>query len=358
MNSNHRMLAASLSLIACSACRQSSLPKVTYPNTPKDDIVDDYFGTKVPAPYQWMEDLDSKQVADWVAAENKVTFDYLAKLPLREHFRKRITELWDYPKVSIPVREGGRYFYAKNSGLATASRPSICAPALAGPATLVLDPNVLSPDGSVSLAQWSPSHDGRLLAYGLSEGGADWRTLHVREIDSGKDLPDEVRWMRFSGISWTNDNKGFFYSRYPEPPKGKALEAALSGQSIYYHRIGTPQAQDRLIYARNDLPTWFIGGSVTEDGRYLLVSISKGADNNNRLYYADLGDPARPVIAAPVRPLIEDDGAEFSVVGNAGSSPVPANRPGLAQPPCDRGRSRPARPSQLENHRPGNQAGH
>ena len=125
--------------------------------------------------------------------------------------------------------------------------------------------------------------------------------------------------MRFSGISWTNDNKGFFYSRYPEPPKGKVLEAALSGQSIYYHRIGTPQAQDRLIYARNDLPTWFIGGSVTEDGRYLIVSISKGADNSNRVYYADLGDPARPVIAAPVRPLIEDDGAEFSVVGNAGS---------------------------------------
>ena len=179
---------------------------------------------------------------------------------MREHFQKRITELWDYPKVSIPVREGGRYFYSKNSGLQRQS-PVYMRSNLADPAALVLDPNVLSPDGSVSLAQWAPSHNGRLLAYGLSEGGADWTTLHVRDLDSGKDLPDEIRWVRFSGISWTNDSKGFFYSRYPEPPKGKVLEAALSGQAIYYHRLGTPQAQDRSIYARKDLPTWFVDGS-------------------------------------------------------------------------------------------------
>ena len=321
MKNNQRVVAAPALLIGAalaftSACsHQSTFAKVSYPTSQKDDIVDDYFGTKVPAPYQWMEDLDSKPVADWVAAQNKVTFDYLAKLPMREHFSKRITELWDYPKVSIPVREGGRYFYSKNSGLQRQS-PVYMRPSLTEPATLVIDPNVLSPDGSVSLAQWQPSHDGKLLAYGLSEGGADWQTLHVRDIDSGKDLPDEIRWMRFSGISWTNDNKGFFYSRYPEPPKGKVLEAALSGQAIYYHRIGTPQSQDRMIYARKDLPTWFVGGSVTEDGRYLIVAINKGADNSNRLYYADLGDPKHPAIGAPVKPVIEDDGAEFSVFGN------------------------------------------
>jgi prolyl oligopeptidase len=318
MNKNQRILATTIFLAAASACSsQSSLPKVNYPTTAKDDIVNDYFGTKVPAPYQWMEDLDSKPVTDWIAEENKVTFDYLAKLPLRDHLQKRITELWDYPKVSIPAREGGRYFYAKNSGLQRQS-PVYMRATLTGPVTLVLDPNVLSPDGSVSVAQWAPSRDGKLLAYGLSEGGADWRTLHVRDIDSGKDLSDEVHWMRFSGISWTNDNKGFFYSRYPEPPKGKALESALSGQAVYYHRIGTPQSQDRLVYERKDLPTWFIDGSVSEDGRYLIVSIAKGSDNNNRLYYADLGDPMRPSINAPIRPLVEEDDAEFAVFGNAG----------------------------------------
>jgi prolyl oligopeptidase len=317
MNLNRRTFAAGVLLAAASACHQTSLPSVTYPSTPKDAIVDDYFGAKVPAPYRWMEDLDSKEVAGWVAAENKVTFDYLGKLPLREHFLKRITQLWDYPKVTIPVHEGGRYFYSKNSGLQRQA-PVYMRSSLAAPATLLLDPNVLSPDGSVSLAQWTPSRDGRLLAYGLSEGGADWRTLRVRYIDSGKDLPDEVRWMRFSGISWTNDSKGFFYSRYPEPPKGKALEAALSGQAIYYHRIGAPQTQDRLIYQRKDLPTWFVGGSVTEDGRYLIISIQKGSDNNNRVYYADLGDPLRPKIGAPVQALVEDDDAQFEVFGNAG----------------------------------------
>jgi prolyl oligopeptidase len=322
MNRSQRTLAAAslvgaLLMVAAACSRQPSLPKMLYPNTPKNDIVDDYFGTKVPAPYRWMEDLDSKPVADWIAAENKVTFDYLAKLPLREHFRKRITELWDYPKVSIPVREGGRYFYAKNSGLQRQA-PIYMRSNLTAPAALILDPNVLSPDGSVSVADWAPSRDGRLLAYGLSEGGADWRTLHVRDVDSSKDLPDEVRWMRFSGISWTNDSKGFFYSRYPEPPKGKVLEAALTGHAIYYHRIGTPQSQDPLIYARKDLPTWFIGGTVTEDGRYLIISIAKGSDNNNRDYYADLGNPMRPAINAPIHPLIEDDDAEFAVFGNVG----------------------------------------
>ncbi|HUD98576.1 MAG TPA: prolyl oligopeptidase family serine peptidase [Bryobacteraceae bacterium] len=313
------VVAAALTLAITSLRGQDLLPKVSYPPTPKDNIVNNYFGTKVPAPYQWMEDLNSKAVQDWVSAENRATFDYLAKLPLREHFLRRITQLWDYPKASIPVREGGRYFYSKNSGLERQS-PVYLRPTLDGPATLVLDPNVLSPDGSMALAQWQPSRDGRLLAYGVSEGGADWETLHVRNVESGKDLSDEVHWVRFSGISWTADNNGFFYSRYPEPPKGKVLEAALSGHTIYYHRLGTPQSQDQLIYARPDLPTWFVDGGVTEDGRYLLVSISKGAENNNRLYYADLGDPLHPVVGAPVHPVIEQDGAEFAPIGNSGAT--------------------------------------
>jgi len=311
-----------LLLVTCSACRQTtsqpSSPKLTYPVAKKGDVVDDYFGTKVADPYRWMEDLDSADVAEWVTAENKVTFEYLARLPGRERFNRRITELWNYPKVTIPVREGGRYFYQKNSGLQRQAPLYVRAGLTAAPA-LVLDPNVLSPDGALSLAQWMPSPDGKMLVYAVSEGGADWETLHVRDLETGQDLADEVRWVRFSGLAWTKDGKGLFYSRYPEPPKGKVLEAALSGQALYYHRVGTPQSADRLVYSRPDLPTWFINGSVTEDGRYLLVFMYKGSDNNNRLYYADLGDPKSPRIGAPVKPLIEADDAEFAAFGNVGS---------------------------------------
>jgi len=311
------VVATSLLLLALAACRQDTPPKVSYPETKKGDVVDDYFGTKIADPYRWMESLDSAEVAQWVAAQNKVTFEYLDNLPLREHLKQRITELWNYPKVSVPVREGARYFYLKNSGLERQS-PLYMREGLASEPKLVIDPNVLSPDGSLSLAQWKPSPDGRMLAYGIAEGGADWQTIHVRDIDKGQTLPDEVKWMRFSEISWTKDGKGFFYSRYPEPPQGKVLEAALSDQAVYYHRVGTAQSEDRLIYSRPDLRTWFITAAVTEDGRYLLVFMYKGSDNNNRLYYSDLGDPKNPKIGAPVKPLIEADDGEFSAFGNSG----------------------------------------
>ncbi|HEY2380852.1 MAG TPA: prolyl oligopeptidase family serine peptidase [Terriglobia bacterium] len=291
--------------------------KLEYPASKTGDVVDDYHGTKVADPYRWMEDLDSKGVADWVASQNKLTFSELGTLPMRDHFKQRITQLWDYPKTGIPRREGGRYFYLKNSGLQKQA-PMYVRANLDAPPSLVLDPNVLSPDGTLSLADWSPSPDGKWLAYGVSEGGADWETLKVREVDTQKDLSDDVKWMRFSNISWTHDSKGFFYSRYPEPPKGKVLEAALSGQAIYYHRAGTPQSEDKLIYDRKDLPTWFLTATVTEDGKYLLVFMSKGSDNNNRLYYSDLGDPMKPNVPAPVKPLIEDDDAEFGAFANVG----------------------------------------
>jgi prolyl oligopeptidase len=295
-----------------------SEPTLQYPQTRKGTDVTDYFGTKVPDPYRWLEDLDSTEVAAWVAAQNKVTFDYLNRLPIREHFKRRITELWDFPKTSLPRREAGRYFYAKNSGLQRQS-PVYVRESLAGSASLVIDPNAVWPDGSISLARWAASPDARLFAYAVSEGGADWQTVRIRDLATAKDLSDEVKWMRFSGLSWTKDAKGFFYSRYPEPPRGKVLEAALSGQALYYHRVGTPQSADRLIYERTDNPTWFIGGTVTEDGRYLLITTSRGADNNNRLYYADLGDATAPEVSAPVKPVVERDDAEFAPVGSRGS---------------------------------------
>jgi prolyl oligopeptidase len=303
-------------LVAAASLQSAS--QLTYPSTRKGDAVDEYHGTRVADPYRWLEDLDSPETAAWIKAQNEVTFGYLGRLPMRDHFRTRITELWNYPKTTIPVREGSRLFYTRNSGLQR--QPAVYMRTdLASPPELLIDPNVLFPDGSVSLSQWRPSPDGRLLAYTLSEGGADWRTIRVRDVEQKRDLSDEVRWMRFSPLSWTKDNKGFFYSRYPEPPKGKVLEAALSGQAVYYHRVGTPQSADVLVYERTDLPTWFVAGVVTEDGRYLLLSLAKGSGNENRLYYADLGDPLKPNPSAPIRPVTERDDAEFTPIGNDGS---------------------------------------
>ena len=294
---------------------QMQTPKIQYPETRKSTDVSDHFGTKVPDPYRWLEDLDSKEVAAWIAAQNKATFGYLERVPSREHFKKRITELWDYPKTDLPRREAGRYFYSKNSGLQRQA-PVYVRDSLNAPPSVVIDPNALWPDGSISLARWAPSPDAQLFAYAVSEGGADWQMVRVRDLASGKDLSDEVKWMRFSGLSWTKDAKGFFYSRYPEPPPGKVLEAALAGQALYYHRVGTPQSEDKLIYERKDKPTWFIGGTVTEDGRYLLITMSRGADNNNRLYVADLGDAKNPNVGATVRAVVERDDAEFAPIGN------------------------------------------
>src|ERR1043166_2468420 len=310
-------MALALLVSAMSAMAASQVKLFSYPIPRQADVVDDYFGTKISDPYRWMEELDSKELADWVTAENKLTFDYLDGLPLRDHFRQRITELWNYPKTSIPIRESGRFFYQKNSGLQRQSPIFMRANLTASP-TLVIDPNIISPDGSVSLARYAPSPDARLLAYTLSEGGADWQTVHVREIATGRDLPDEVKWMRFSYLSWTKDSNGFFYSRYPEPPSGKILQAILSGQSLYYHRVGTPQSEDLLIYERKDLPAWFIDGRVSEDGRYLLIRMAKSSDNKNRLYYADLGNPRRPNISAKIEPIFETDDAEYTEFGNIG----------------------------------------
>jgi prolyl oligopeptidase len=312
------LVVLSLILVSCTST-ESKETGLKYPVPRKGDVVEDYGGTKVSDPYRWMEALDSKEVADWVATSNAVTEPYLESLPLREHFNKRLTELWNYPRVGLPVVEAGTLFYARNAGLQRQAPVYMRASVSAAP-TLVIDPNEISPDGSLSLGQWMPSPDAQLLAYGLAEGGADWRTVRVRDLASGKDLGDEVKWMRFSDISWTKDSKGFYYSRYPEPPKSKVLEAALSGHAIYYHRVGTPQSQDLLIYERKDLPAWIINGSVSEDGRYLFVTMFQGAENRNRLYIADLGRGDAPKVDAPIRPLEERDDAEYLPLGVEGST--------------------------------------
>ena len=308
------ILASSLAFISTLGAQQ-----LQYPESKKGDVVDQYQDVSVPDPYRWMENLGSAETVAWIKAQNAVSGSYLEKLPHREALRKRITELWDYPKVTLPFREGGRLFYRKNSGL---QRQSVLfmRRSLNGPARAVLDPNKMFPDGSTALATYAPSPDGKLMMYAVSEGGADWQTLRVRDLTKLTDLRDNVRWVRFSAVEWTKDGKGFFYSRYPEPPQGKKLEAALTGHALYYHRIGTPQSQDQLIYQRKDLPGRLAIGDVSEDGRYLVIYVYRGADPRNMLYVKTLGDPMEPNIGAPVKPLSEADDAEYTYVGNAGTT--------------------------------------
>lgn len=294
--------------------------RVKYPTSKRGNVSDDYFGTRVADPYRWMEDLNSPQTLAWIKTQNQFTNSYLAQFPMRDSLRSRLTELFNYPRVTLPqMIPGERLFYRRNSGLQSQAVLFMQAAPSSKP-VVVLDPNVVSPDGSVALQEWAPSPDGRYLAYGMSEGGADWRTVHVRDISSMRDMVDSVKWVRFSDLSWTNDGRGFFYASYPEPPHGKALSAALSGHTVHYHMLGTAQAEDRLILGGGELQHHFVGCTVAEDGRYLFCTASAGADNRNRLYFADLGDPMRPNVAAPLQPIVGQDIAQFQVIGNVGAT--------------------------------------
>jgi prolyl oligopeptidase len=290
-------------------------PRVQYPTTRTVDHVDDYHGTKVPDPFRWLEAIDSASVAEWVRSQNAVTMPYLAALPGRDLFKQRITALYDYPRTSLPFWEGGRWYYAKNSGL---QRQSVwySRPTLDGAERVVLDPNQLSPDGSVALSGFTPSPDGKTLAYALSEGGSDWSTYYARDVATGKNTADTIRWVKFSGASWTKDGKGFFYSRFPEPRQGEQLKVKLEHHTLYYHRLGTPQSADVEVYARPDHPSWFVFGSVDESGRYLYIFTSRGTDKNE-LYLADLGDPLRPNVRAAVRPVVTGHDGNYSPLGVA-----------------------------------------
>ncbi|HET6546618.1 MAG TPA: prolyl oligopeptidase family serine peptidase [Rhodanobacteraceae bacterium] len=315
------LVVPALLLLAGALTARADAPraKLPYPAAERSAVIDHYAGTDVPAPYRWMEDLNSPAVAKWVQEENRLTFAWLDKVAVRDRIKTRLTRLWNYEKVGVPQREGGKLFFSRNSGLQNQSVIYRQASASAAP-SVVIDPNALSPDGSVALLDHQPSRDGRYLAYALSQGGSDWETLHVRDIASGKDLADEVQWVKFSGIAWTNDNHGFFYSRFPAPPKGEAISDRVENQALWYHVLGTPQSADRKIYARPDLPEWIVIGSVSEDGRYLLVFLVNGTSTKNELFYADLGDPAHPDTGAKIEPLFATDDAEYSPIGNVGDT--------------------------------------
>lgn len=306
---------ASLVLLAAAAGIASPRQALRYPVAPRERTVTDYFGTRVPAPYRWMEDMQSPALHSWVDAENQLTDRYLAKIPLRSWITQRLTQLWNFPKESAPIQvAGSRTFFRRNAGLQNQSVLYVQDSPAAKPRVLI-DPNKLSPDGSVALVDLAPSPDGRYLAYALSSGGSDWETLHVLDVTTGKALADTVQWVKFSNIAWTNGDNGFFYSRYPTPPKTNAINQEVVNQQLCFHALGQPQSADRLIYRRPDLPHWIVNGQVSEDGRYLFVVLVNGTAPENELYYADLGNPSQPDVAAKLQPLYTRNDAQYNVVG-------------------------------------------
>jgi len=287
-----------------------------YPAARKSDVVDDYYGTRVPDPYRWLEDPDTPESRAWIEAQNRLTAAYLAEIPARSTIRERLTKLWNYPKYGTPFRKGRRYFFFKNDGLQNQSVLYQQASLTADPETL-LDPNLLSADGTVAISTLAVSDDGRLLAYGTSASGSDWEEFRVRDVAQGRDLSDHLKWIKFSGASWTDDGAGFFYSRYPEPAD-KALTDVNRFQRLYYHRLGTDQVQDVLVYERPDQPDWGMNAEVTDDGRYAVLHVWLGTDRRNRVYYLDLKDAKRPKVAGDVVRLLDDFDASYAFVGNDG----------------------------------------
>jgi prolyl oligopeptidase len=288
-------------------------PRLTYPTTRRIDHVDTYHGVKVTDPYRWLEDdvRKSKDVAEWVAAENKVTFSYLETIPERQTIHRRLTKLWNYERYTPPVKVAGRYYFFKNNGLQNQAVLYVMDAVGAEP-RLVVDPNTWSKDGTIALGPIAFSDDGKYLAYSKQEAGSDWKTWHVLDLAAGKTLPEVIHWAKYGSASWTRDGKGFFYDRYPEPKGAGQYHGLSQNQMVYYHRLSTPEGDDVLVYRRPDHPDWAFGAEVTEDGRYLVFDISKGA-GANRVAYRDLSEPYGMSVD-----LIDNFDNEFNFIGNDG----------------------------------------
>jgi prolyl oligopeptidase len=287
------------------------------PNPPKTRTIehtDDYHGVKVADPYRWLEEdvRTSTEVAAWVEEENKATFGFLETIPERKTIQERITKLWNYEKYSAPWKAGGRYYFLKNDGLQNQFVLNV-QDTLDSPPRVLIDPNTWSKDGTVALEDTEFSDDGKYIAYAVQEAGSDWVVWKVMEIESGKILPDEIRWVKFNSPAWTADCKGFFYGRFSEPKEGQEFQSLNLNQKVYYHRLGEPQSSDVLVYARPDEPKWGFSSGVTEDGRYLILTVHVGTDDKYRVFYKDLLEP----YGMPIE-LIDNFDNEYSFIGNDG----------------------------------------
>jgi prolyl oligopeptidase len=283
-----------------------------YPTAPTSDQVDDYNGVKVADPYRPLENPDSPESRKWIEAENQITFDFLKTIPERDGITKRLTEVWDYERFGVPFKEKDRYFFSKNSGLQNQNVLFTAANFSEKPRVL-FDPNLLAQDGTVALADAEVTDDAKLMAYGLATAGSDWQQWKVRDVATGKDRQDLIDWVKFSNVSWKKDASGFFYSRYDKPDEKNKLRSQVYNHKLFFHQLGTPQSQDKLIYERTDQKEWLFNAEVTDDGRYLIITVQRGTDPKNRIFYKNLVDPNSKVVE-----LLDKADAEYSFIDNDG----------------------------------------
>jgi prolyl oligopeptidase len=306
-------------LLLATACqpvkKESSNERLVYPVTKKVGQVDTYHGQEIADPYRWLEDIDSPETTAWIKAQNDVTTGYLEKIPGRDRIAARATEIWNFNRWGVPSREGKQWFWFKNDGLQNQSVLYIGdKPESEG--RVLLDPNSLSTDGTIALKDTAFSADGKYMAYGLSSGGSDWEEWRVLDVAKGQPTEDVLKWVKFSEVDWSRDGKGFWYSRYDEPQGENALKAKNEFQKLYFHKLGTPQADDELVYERKDQPDYSFGADATEDGRYLLVFIGQGTERKNLVLYRDLKAKGKNAL---LKELIGEWKAEYEYVGNVGT---------------------------------------
>jgi prolyl oligopeptidase len=283
-----------------------------YPPARRSEHVDVYHGVAIADPYRWLEDVDAPETRTWIDAEIELTERFLAGIPERDAIRLRLTEIWDYERFGIPGRVGERYVYLKNSGLQNQSVVYV-ADTVDGPARVLIDPNGFSADGTVALSGLAFSDDGRLAAYATSASGSDWLTWRVRDVETGTDLDDELQWSKFSTASWLPDASGFYYCRYAAPDDATQFKDENYFHQVYFHRLGTAQAHDVLVYERRDHKDWNFGPEVSEDGRWLVIHVAQGTDPNNRVFVRALGDERAPVVE-----VLPDADAAYGFIGNDG----------------------------------------
>ncbi|WP_380872680.1 prolyl endopeptidase [Sphingomonas sp. DBB INV C78] len=287
---------------------------IAYPTTERGNVVDTQFGQPIADPYRWLENdvRTDPKVAQWVAEQNKVTDAYLATLPGRDAIKKRMTQLWNYERFDVPRKAGGNYFYTRNDGLQNQSVLYVRT-GLNGAPRALIDPNTWAKDGATALAEWKPSKDGTKLAYAIQDGGSDWRTVRVLDVTNGQPMTDELKWVKSSNLAWAKDGSGVYYSRFPEPKAGEAFQALNENHKVYFHRLGTPQTEDRLVYATPDRPKLGHSAELTEDGAWLVITSAEGTDDRYEIILIDLRKPD-----ATPQTLVKGLENNWTLVGNQG----------------------------------------